>query len=190
MTSKDSLRHEALLHRDRIDPRSEDTEAATTHFFNALNVQTAHIVSLYWPRGREFDPRGIMERLLNEGIACALPVIEKGKKELRFAVWKDGDPLAKGPLGILQPVVDEKTKWIDPDIVVVPLLAFDRSGGRIGYGGGYYDTTLRALRARKSIVAVGVGYGQQAVLFKLPQEPHDEKLDWMITPQKAFCFTR
>src|SRR6185503_17417551 len=102
--------------------------------------------------------------------------------------WKDGDPLAEGAFGIMQPSTDAP-KWVDPDIVVVPLLAFDRRGYRLGYGSGYYDVTLAALRAKKKIVAVGLGYGQQAVLFNLPSEPHDEKLDWVITPQKAHSFT-
>lgn len=186
--SKDVLRHEARLHRDRIDPRSEDTEAVIGHFFNAIPVRQDQAVALYWPVGREFDPRGIMEKLLQDGITCALPVVDRENRVLRFAAWKDGDDLVEGSYGVLQPAVNEKTRWLDPDIVIVPLLAFDRHGFRLGKGGGHYDTTLRDLRARKSVVAVGIGYGQQAVLFKIPAEPHDEKLDWVITPQKAHCF--
>ena len=70
----------------------------------------------------------------------------------------------------------------------MPMLAFDRPGNRLGHGGGYYDTTLRALREKKKITAVGVAYAQQAVLFSLPVEDHDEKLDWIITEQNTHRF--
>ena len=185
---KETLRHEAIRHRDRIDPGSENFDSAITLFFDNIHPVKDQIVGLYWAKGREFNPDGILERLLREGYECALPVVRQGSKELGFALWKDGDPLAEGPFGILQPAADAAAKWVDPDIVVVPLLAFDRRGYRLGYGSGYYDVTLAALRAKKKIIAVGLGYGQQAVLFNLPSEPHDEKLDWVITPQKAHSF--
>ena len=185
---KEALRHEAIRHRDRIDPGSENYDSASALFFEHIHPAGGQVIGLYWAKGREFNPDAIMERLLQEGYRCALPVVRKGSKELGFALWKDGDPLAEGPFGLQQPVVSEKTVWADPDIVAVPLLAFDRRGHRLGYGSGYYDVTLKTLRAKKKIVAVGLGYGQQAVLFNLPCEPHDEKLDWVITPQKAHCF--
>jgi 5-formyltetrahydrofolate cyclo-ligase len=185
---KESLRHEAIRHRDRIDPGSENFDSATALFFEHINPVKGQAIGLYWAKGREFNTDAIMERLLKDKFECALPVMRDGTKELGFALWKDGDALAEGPFDIKQPVIDVKTKWIDPDIVVVPLLAFDRRGYRLGYGSGYYDVTLRALRNKKKIIAVGLGYGQQAVLFNLPSESHDEKLDWVITPQKAHCF--
>ncbi len=187
--SKDTLRYEALKHRDRIQVfGNEDPEAACALFFNMVKPQPGRAVALYWPKDREFDPRAILERLLKEGFACALPVMKKGEKLLGFARWRDGDPLEAGPFGIQQPALDGKTEWLEPDIVIVPLLAFDRKGYRLGYGSGYYDATLRALRQKKEIIAVGVGFAQQAVLFNLPVEDHDEKLDWVITPQKAHFF--
>ncbi len=188
MADKNSLRHEALRHRDRIDPGSEDTEAACTLFFDTLKPQKGQVVALYWPKGREFDVCPITEQLLKQGFTCALPVIQKGSRELKFAAWNENVPLVVGPYEVQHPAIDQKTKWVDPDIVVVPLLAFDRRGYRLGYGSGYYDATLQALRQKKNITAVGLGYAKQAVLFSLPVEEHDQKLDWVITPQKAHQF--
>ncbi|MBI2234408.1 MAG: 5-formyltetrahydrofolate cyclo-ligase [Micavibrio aeruginosavorus] len=175
------MRHEALLHRDRIDPREESAEDACENFLKSIDPEPDQIVALYWPKGREFDTIPLLHELLTRGLTCALPVIEKGSRVLKFASWKEGDPLIKGPFGVMQPVADEKTVWVDPDIFVIPYLAFDRHGHRLGYGGGYYDTTLRHYREKKKILSVGYGYGQQAVLFNLPAEDHDEKLDWIIT---------
>lgn len=186
--SKDSIRHEALLHRDRIDPREESAEDACENFLNSIKPEPGQTIALYWPKGREFDTIPLLHELLTRGLTCALPVIEKGSRILKFAAWKEGDPLAEGPFGVMQPVVDEKTVWIDPDIFVIPYLAFDRHGHRLGYGGGYYDATLKHYREKKKILSVGYGYGQQAVLFNLPTEGHDEKLDWIITPQKVMRF--
>jgi 5-formyltetrahydrofolate cyclo-ligase len=185
--SKDTMRAEALRHRDRIDASSPDEspEEAAALFFEQLRPARGQTVALYWPKGREFDTTALIERLLKEKIGVALPVVEKGSRVLRFARWNDSIPLVPGPFEVMQPQVTAQTEWTAPDIVVVPLLAFDRRGNRLGYGGGYYDATLRDLRARKEIVAVGMGYARQAVLFNLPAEAHDEKLDWIVTPQRA-----
>ncbi|MCB9991832.1 MAG: 5-formyltetrahydrofolate cyclo-ligase [Rhodospirillales bacterium] len=183
------MRHEAKLHRARIAAfNNEDPDEACALFFDAVKPQPEQIVSLYWPKDSEFDPGAILERLLKEGYACALPVIIPDERELKFALWAEDDPLESGPYDILQPANNENTKWVEPDIVIVPLLAFDRKGYRLGYGGGYYDTTLEVLRKKKDVLAVGVGYAQQAVIFNLPVEDHDQKLDWIITPQKARYF--
>lgn len=186
---RDHLRDEARRHRDRIEPSSEPLERAVELFFEHINPAPAQSISFYWPLGREFDPGGIMEVAFTRGHDCLLPVIMQGARILKFARWRDGEPLVRGPMGIMQPVQDGNTIWMDPDIVVVPLLAFDRRGHRLGYGGGYYDATLRDLRARKQIIAAGIAYAQQAVLFALPAEQHDEPLDWVITPQEAHRFS-
>lgn len=179
------MRLEAIRHRDRIDPGSEDADNAAALFFESVKPRKGQVIALYWPKGREFDCGALMERLLREGFACCLPVVRKDGKVLKFARWDGTATLSEGPFGIMQPGSDE---WLEPDIVIVPLLAFDRHGYRLGYGGGYYDTTLEALRKKKDIIAVGMGYAQQAVLFSLPREEHDQKMDWIITTQKAQSF--
>lgn len=188
--SKETLRREARNHRNRIDPcdRAEDPESACALFFEHIKPRRGQVVALYWPSGREFDSGPVMEKLLKEGIDCALPVMTAEERILKFALWDDTEPLTEGPHKIMQPAVNERTRWADPDIVAVPLLAFDRRGYRLGQGGGHYDATLRDLRRKKDILAVGLAYAQQAVLFNLPVGPCDERLDWVITPQKAHCY--
>jgi 5-formyltetrahydrofolate cyclo-ligase len=186
--SKETIRYEATRHRNRINPldENENPEKACDLFFDALRPEKGSMLAGYWPKEREFDPRYILERASGEGIRCALPVVEKGSLTLRFAEWTLESVLVEGAFGIMQP---EKSGFVTPDIVLVPLLAFDLRGYRIGYGGGYYDATLQSLRREKpGIVAVGVCYAAQAVIFNLPTEEHDERLDWVVTPQKAHFF--
>ncbi|MCD8497874.1 MAG: 5-formyltetrahydrofolate cyclo-ligase [Alphaproteobacteria bacterium] len=182
---KDILRTEARRHRARIDPAHENTEEAARLFWDSLKPQKDQIVAAYWPKGREFDPRPAMEKLLAAGIGCALPVMREGSKVMDFVLWRDEEALAPGPYGIMQPVA---RNIVEPDIVIVPLLAFDRRGIRLGQGGGYYDATLEALRKKKTVIAVGMAYATQAVLFNLPREEHDQRLDWVITPQSAHFY--
>lgn len=185
---KDTLRSEARKHRARMDIRQEDPEDACHLFFETIKPQAHHVVAAYWPKSREFDVHPIIDRLFEEGIECALPVVHKGQIDLGFAHWEEGEPLEKGEFGVMTPLVNENTKWVEPDIVIVPFLAFDRKGYRLGYGNGHYDATLNHLRQRKEIVAVGIGFAQDACLFPLPSEEHDEKMDWVITPQEAHYF--
>jgi len=185
MTEKETLRTEAIRHRGRMLYDIEDTDQAAKHFFNAINPQPDQIVAAYWPKDKEFDTYPILEQLMEQGIICALPVVQKDRKILKFAQWDETIDLQKGAFGILEPSIQ---KWITPDIIIVPLLAFDRRGYRLGFGGGYYDATLQNLRAQKEITSIGLAYAQQSCLFNLPVEPHDEKLDWVITPQDAHDF--
>ena len=104
----------------------------------------------------------------------------------RFARDK-GVELISGPHGIAQP---SGTEVLSPDIVIVPLLAFDQRGNRLGQGGGYYDSTLAALRGEKEITAVGVAYASQACLFNLPTEGHDEPLDMVVSEQSVLDFRK
>ena len=90
-----------------------------------------------------------------------------------------------GAYGICEP---QGTDLLEPDLFLVPLLAFDRKGYRLGQGGGYYDATIKAYRDKKEIQAIGIGYGMQAVVFNLPIEEHDQKMDLVITPEQVFDF--
>jgi 5-formyltetrahydrofolate cyclo-ligase len=182
---KDTLRQEARRHRVRMDANIEDIEATVEHFFNSIKPAKGQVIAAYWPMGREFDPRPILERLLAEKFTCVLPVLQKDDRILKFSTWEEGAELVKNSVGAMEPTTG---KFLDPDIVIVPLLAFDRRGYRLGQGGGYYDATLAFLRARKTIAAVGVAYAQQSCLFNLPVEAHDQKLDWVITPAGTHFF--
>lgn len=184
------LRREAILHRARIDRGAENPESACALFFEAIAPAPGQIVAAYWPHATEFSPLEILDELLRRGQPCALPAIrEDGDRVLDFLAWDESLVLQKGPLGIMQPPRDDKARFLEPDIVIVPLLAFDRKGYRLGYGKGYYDATLSALRRKKPVLAVGLAFAQQAVLFNLPREDHDVPLDWIVTPQGVQKFS-
>jgi 5-formyltetrahydrofolate cyclo-ligase len=109
----------------------------------------------------------------------ALPAIAGKGKPLLFRAWTPGDLMDKGVWGIAEPKADKPA--VEPDVVLVPLLAFDRQGWRLGYGGGFYDRTLQELRARKPIAAVGLAYEGQEV-EAVPRLDYDQQLDWVLTP--------
>jgi 5-formyltetrahydrofolate cyclo-ligase len=121
----------------------------------------------------------LLSRLHAAGIALALPVMQGKGKPLIFRAWSPGDLTDQRVWGIAEPKPDKPV--VEPDILLVPLLAFDAHGNRLGYGGGYYDRTLRALRAAKPIVAVGLAYDQQQV-DAVPHLDYDQRLDWVLRP--------
>lgn len=115
----------------------------------------------------------------DRGCRTCLPVVADKGQPLVFRQWVPGDMLARGRHGTRHPVEDAQA--LVPQVVLVPLLAYDARGWRLGFGAGYYDRTLQALRACNEISAVGVGYSSQ----ELPEIPHDEetdqRLDWIVT---------
>jgi 5-formyltetrahydrofolate cyclo-ligase len=135
-------------------------------------------VALFSAIGREPDLGPLAAALKQAGVPTALPVTGKAGTVLAFRRWSAGDPLVPGRMGIGEP--PETAEAIDPDVLFVPLAAFDRRGHRIGYGAGHYDRTLTALKARKAIRTIGVAYATQEVLF-IAAEPHDEPLDLIVT---------
>ncbi len=182
--SKAELRAEALAKRDATP---DEVRASFSARLAALGPRLvldyappsdSLIVSLFAAIGSEPDLRPLLTALTDAGVPTALPVIGKPGTPLQFRLWSPGQPLEPGKLGIDEPRATAKT--VDPDVLFVPLAAFDRRGHRIGYGKGYFDATLAALRRRKTIRAIGVGYSVQEVLF-VPSEPHDEPLDLVVT---------
>ena len=137
------------------------------------------VVSGFLPIGQEIDPAPLMQRLAGEGYRLALPVMEGKGNPLVFRAWTPGDPLDETTWGIREPLPEAET--LDPDIVLGPLLAFDRLGYRLGYGGGFYDRTLARLRALKPIVSIGIAFDEQQV-DAVPHVDYDERLDWILTP--------
>src|SRR6202011_6370566 len=123
-----------------------------------------------------------MPKLAAAGARLALPVVAGRGKPLIMRAWGFGEPLAAGVWGIREP--KPAAPVLAPDIVIVPLLAFDRAGQRIGYGAGYYDLTLARLRAAKTIVAVGLAFAAQEVPA-VPFTPRDEPLDLVLTEEEV-----
>lgn len=140
------------------------------------------VVAGYWPKGDELDTGPLLEALDAAGYACALPVVVGADKILAFRRWRPAEALAPGRFGIMEPVAGAAD--LTPRVVITPLLAFDPAGYRLGYGAGYYDRTLRALRATAPVVAVGAGFAAQGV-DRVPHAATDERLDWVITEAGA-----
>lgn len=179
--NKQTIREQARFHRDKMAVDQMDFERVINIFFQYYPIQKDDVVALYWPSGREFDSRFLIDELLNRGYTCALPCVEKDSRVLAFKTWNHDDPLEKGEFGIKEPVDGEA---VNPTVIIAPLLAFDRYGYRMGQGGGYYDATIAHYREKGEVNAIGLGYGQQAVLFNLPVEEHDQRMDYILTPEQ------
>jgi len=196
MTSvqKASLRREALERRSRLAAEAPDAADRLVRGcgglgeggglkpsrLERLGIGPGVKVAGYWPIGSEIDPRNLMRAALEAGAVVLLPVIlgRTGEPGLEFRVWTPSSRLASGPMGVQQP--DSAARVAEPDVVLTPLLAFDRLGRRLGYGGGYYDRTLRWLRRRRSVLVAGLAYSGQEVAAT-PAEPWDERLDAVLT---------
>jgi 5-formyltetrahydrofolate cyclo-ligase len=133
-------------------------------------------VAGYMAMRTEIDPTAAMEEAAAHG-PVGVPVIMGAGQPLKFRLWEPGCALIKGKFGAMIP---ESGAWMTPEIVIVPLVAFDRNGGRLGYGGGFYDRTLEGLRAARATMAIGFAYvGQEDP--ELPLEPTDQPLDLIVT---------
>jgi 5-formyltetrahydrofolate cyclo-ligase len=153
---------------------------------NAFQLSKTDIVSVYWPIGSELDTRTLLNMLSKEGITCALPVIEKKDHPLFFRRWKPGLVLEPGPFKV--PVPPKNAQILIPNIVVVPLLAFDAAGYRLGYGGGFYDRTLEKIRKTTGCRAIGIGYVCQEIETVVTDQ-YDQRLDAMVTEKDVRKFT-
>lgn len=145
----------------------------------AIGVRPGAVVAGYWPIVTEIDDRPLLTKAASLGAVCALPVIAAGDdRALTFRRWDPGEPVVEGERGTYHPA--EGVPVLVPDIVIVPVLAMDREGHRLGQGGGYYDRTLSRLRAGGPVVAVGLGYHIQ-LTARVPYDAGDERLDWLLT---------
>lgn len=148
------------------------------NFMEALTIIGDGSIAGYWPIFSEFDVKPLLQKLSCAGITVSLPAVIPDQKTLVFQSWSKSMQLVKGPYGTLQPV--GSSALITPDILMIPLLAFDSAGGRLGYGGGYYDRTLADLRKEKKVTAVGIAYVGQEI-NEVPTCSSDERLDWIVT---------
>ena len=153
--------------------------ALARHALEPAGVHAGQVVAGFHPMAEEIDPRPLMARLASDGNQLALPVIEGKGKPLGFRLWRPGDPMERGLWGIEQPAASAGR--VVPDVLLVPLLAADAHGHRLGYGGGYYDRTLRGLRSLKPVVAIGFAFDHQ-LIEAVPHLEYDERLDWLLLP--------
>jgi 5-formyltetrahydrofolate cyclo-ligase len=181
--AKVELRAAAQARRDALpaDARMAAAEAIAAREF-PLAIAPGTIVSGFMPLKSEINPLPLLQKLSELGARIALPAIAGRGKPLIMRAWEFGAPLDRGQWGIREPKADAPD--VEPDILLVPLLAFDRAGHRIGYGAGYYDMTIAKLRARKKVTAVGIAFAAQEVA-KVPATPRDERLDLVLTEREA-----
>jgi 5-formyltetrahydrofolate cyclo-ligase len=184
--SKGDLRAAVLAKRDALSD-GQRAEAAQALAGRKLPFEIAPgtIVSGYSPIRNEIDPAPLMRKLAEAGAKLALPAVMARGKSLAFRAWSPDDRLMMGPLGILEP--SPAAAELIPDIMLVPLAAFDPEGHRIGYGAGHYDHTLAHLRKIKAITAIGVAFAVQQIKA-VPAQPHDVALDFVLTENKVFDF--
>jgi 5-formyltetrahydrofolate cyclo-ligase len=135
-------------------------------------------LSGFYPYQAEINVLPLLARLVSEGWQTALPVVMAKGAPLTFRAWAPGEPTGRGIWDIHIPL--ETAPEVQPDVLLVPMLAFDRRGYRLGYGGGFYDRTLAELRKLKPVTAIGVAYAEQE-LAEVPVSEFDEPLDWILT---------
>ncbi len=189
--AKNAARAQARIVRDKITDANERDHAA-----HAVRDRVLADVPLpdgavagYWPLGSELDVRPLLLHLGAAGRRVALPVSGPRGEPLTFRAWTAETILQTGRFSIREPA--QAAPLVTPTLLFIPLLAFDRNGQRLGYGAGYYDRTLAALRADSlragagPVLAVGVGFAAQEVAL-LPHDPYDQPLDWIVTE----CFSR
>ena len=156
-----------------------------THAESLIDRFGKGIYAAYFPIRSELSPLDLLARLVDLDCATALPVTPTEGQPLRFHRWAIGDRLDDGPYGTKQPPADQP--FCRPDVILAPMLAFDSAGRRLGYGGGFYDRTLAALRgAGHHLSVIGVAYDDQK-LDKIPVGPYDMPLDAVLSPTGLFA---
>ena len=184
--SKAELRALALAKRDAL---SDEQRAAAAEALAKrrvpFEITQGMIISGYAPIRSELDPAPLMKKLAEKGARLALPCINARGQSLTFRRWSPQDRLMLGPLGIPEP--SPAAAEVHPDVMLVPLAAFDKLGHRIGYGAGYYDYTFAHLRKAKHVIGVGIAFAAQETKA-IPALSHDVPLDYVLTERKTFDF--
>lgn len=158
--------------------------AARDHFLAARLHTGARAISGYRPIRSEIDPTPLMQALHAAGHRLCVPVIDGPGLPLRFREWHPDAEMVEGEFGAEVPATGD---WLEPDLLIAPLVAFDVWGHRLGYGGGFYDRTLARLRAERRTRAIGLAYAAQEV-EAIPHEPTDQRLDAVVTERGLIRF--
>jgi 5-formyltetrahydrofolate cyclo-ligase len=185
---KIELRKTAFARRDALPAaeRQAAAEAIAARPF-PLPIAPGVVVSGFSPLKTEINPLPLLRRLADVGAKLALPVVAGRGKPLVMRAYAFGQELKAGQWGIREPKDDAPE--VDPDILIVPLAAFDRRGHRIGYGAGYYDMTINRLRSLKPVMAVGIAYAAQEVP-EVPTTSRDARLDLVLTERDVIEFRK
>lgn len=176
--TKAAMRNKAHAQRAAVFPgiRAEASKAAAAHFFQGVTLGAGEMVAAYWPIRDELDVKPVLTRLMDEGQPVCLPVVVGDGQPLELRRWEQGAALYPSGFGTLAP--DELAAVVEPDVILMPLLGFDRYGTRLGYGGGYYDRTLGRISKRPRLI--GFAFAHQE-FDRIPREQHDVPLDAVVT---------
>jgi 5-formyltetrahydrofolate cyclo-ligase len=176
--AKAALRKEAHKRRAQLHPslRLDAARDAVGHFLGHVPLSKGEVVAAYWPIRDELDIKHLIVKLMDSGQPVALPVVLGDEEPLELRLWEDGAPLYEAGFGTLAP--EDSAPRVVPDVILMPLLGFDKHGTRLGYGGGYYDRTLARLQKRPRLV--GFAFARQEV-DHIPREAHDVPLDAIVT---------
>ncbi len=182
--SKQALREEMMRARAQLgaEAREAGARALADAGLSFLSLPSGAKISGYAAIGDELDPSALLHVLAAQGHAIALPVTIAKGKPLIFRSWQPGAPLIEGSFNVPEP--GEDAPELTPGIVLTPVLAFDARGRRLGYGAGYYDRTLAALRRAGKVIAVGVAFDIQEV-EATPMNENDQILDWVVTENRT-----
>jgi 5-formyltetrahydrofolate cyclo-ligase len=184
--TKAELRASALAAREKLSDQQRSA-AADKLAKRGLPFELAPgtVVSGYSPIRNEIDPTPLMQKLAAQGAKLALPAVTARGQSLIFRAWSVGDRLMLGSLGIPEP--SPAAAELVPDIMLVPLAAFDAAGHRIGYGAGHYDFTFAHLRKAKAVMGIGIAFAAQQI-DTVPALSHDVPLDYVLTEKRVFDF--
>lgn len=176
--AKAALRRQAHAGRAALsaEERADASAVVAAYFFDQIAYEPEQVIAGYWPIRDELDCQRILVRLLDGGQTVVLPVVAGDDAPLDLRVWEADAPLYEAGFGTLAP--SDLAPRARPSLMLVPLLGFDKSGTRLGYGGGYYDRTLATLKARPMLI--GLAFAAQE-LDHIPRESHDVPLDAVIT---------
>ncbi len=183
--TKSALRQSFLERRLQMLPndRANASQAIFEAFFKNVQMTNNAIVAGYWPIKAEVDVMLILRELLGKGHRCALPHVASESAPLLFRHWDEKTKMVTGKLGIHEPATGSAT--LIPDIMLVPLLAFDTKGHRLGYGAGFYDRTIARLKKQKSVRTIGLAYEMQ-MYGEIPKGENDVKIDMIITDRNIY----
>jgi 5-formyltetrahydrofolate cyclo-ligase len=183
--AKAALRIKAHAGRAAIlnSTRADAAKSVAEHFFKSVTLAPRDIVAGYWRIKDEMDCQPILIRLMDSFQPVCLPVVLGDDLPLQLRLWEQGAALYEAGFGTLAP--SELSPQVEPDVIIMPLLGFDKHGTRLGYGGGYYDRTLEKLGKRPRLV--GIAFAAQEI-DTIPREAHDVPLDMIVTEQGARSF--
>ena len=183
--AKAKLRAELIARRAAVAARFGVDAAAriAERLIREFCLPEGGVVAGYWPLEGELDPRPALQRLADAGRTLALPRMHGRQNPLVFHLWRLEEPLVPGGFKVMEPAAASPV--VRPDVVLAPLLAFDREGRRLGYGKGYYDRTLAELRRdRPDLLVIGLAFAAQEVA-EVPADHTDERLDAVVTEAGA-----